>query len=315
MEWNQYIIQTPSIARGSYSKVYYGVHKETKIEIALKKIWFSKLEDPVKEKIISEIHILQQMKHPHLLKIKEYKCNGEFIYIVLEYCNQTMAQWLLTLPSIYEKMDKIKQIVSGIKYMHQNNIIHRDIKLENILLQEGIVKICDFGFSKEIQDHQLCHTICGTPLYMSPEILHNKSYSYASDIWSLGILCFEIIHGHHPFGKPNNIQEYRNQIMEPILFPPMAEPFKSVLVSMLHIDPYQRPPIETIYSVLNEDSDDEDVTGRGKTNRGFNQAKINTEYFTPPDLPATPPIPMYNLPIPKPSMPLLITKRITSFFK
>jgi serine/threonine protein kinase len=310
MEWNQYLIQMPSIARGSFSKVYYGIHKDTKIEIALKKIWFHSLSDSIKDKIISEIHILQQMNHPHVLKMKEYKCNGEYIFIITEYCNQTLEKWLDTKPSMDDKMNKITQIVSGIKYMHNHQIIHRDLKIQNILLHQGIIKICDFGFTKQVEENQLCHSMCGTPLYMSPELLQGKPYSFSSDIWSLGIICFQIIHGRHPFGKPSDLQEYRATIHNAITFPPFYEPFHSLLKSMLHVDPNQRPTADVIHSILNEESDDEeDVTGRGKTNRGYDQVQIHTEYFTPPDLPPTPPL--HPIPITKPSF----INQLCSFFK
>ena len=91
-EWNNYIIEKKSIGRGSFSKVYYGYHKDTKIEIALKKILFTALQNAIKDKVISEINILQKMDHLHIIKLYEYKFDGDYILLVTEYCKDNLEK-------------------------------------------------------------------------------------------------------------------------------------------------------------------------------------------------------------------------------
>ena len=101
-----------------------------------------------------------------------------------------------------------KQIIEGLKYCHSKNILHRDIKLDNILLSsEGDVKICDFGVSKLVRNGEIMTEQCGTPAYISPEVFENKGYEgYASDIWSAGVVLYAMLYGTVPF-KASNMTE------------------------------------------------------------------------------------------------------------
>jgi serine/threonine protein kinase len=324
-EWNQYIIHKNSIGKGSFSKVYYGFHKETRVEIALKKILFTKLQDPIKDKVISEINILQRVDHSNIMKLYEYKFDGDYIFLVMEYCNNNNLETYSATSRPYSDIrDKINQITTGIEYLHRQNIIHRDIKPQNILLHNDIIKIADFGFSIMIKEcHQLMNTICGTPLYMSPELLSYSPYTIKSEIWALGILYYTMLYKVHPFGRLHSIDEYKLKISNTITYTPIPEVLDiiSVLKTMLSYEATDRPTCTEILHTLTktlpvrnqyeeyEDifkidvpevkrnqtdtnakleyeyfSDEElDVTGRGKTNKGYDQVQIHTEYFTPPD--------------------------------
>ena len=94
-EWNHYIVNKNAIGKGSYSKVYRGYHKNTKLEIALKKISFNKLHSNVKDKVISEINILQKMNHNNIIKLYEYRFDGDYLLLVTEYCKDgDLDQWM-----------------------------------------------------------------------------------------------------------------------------------------------------------------------------------------------------------------------------
>ena len=355
-EWNQYTIYKNAIGKGSYSKVYRGYHKVTEQEIALKKISFNKLHSNVKDKVISEINILQKMDHINIMKMYEYKFDGDYILLVTEYCKDgDLEQWLKKDNNIIEKIDVIKQITMGIEYMHTNNILHRDIKPQNILLHNNIIKICDFGFSTIIKEHNMMfNTICGTPLYMSPELLFMKPYTIMSEIWALGILFYIIIYSVHPFGNLINLDDYRIKISMStkdnyIQYKNIDsyEYIVDIIKSMLMYKMNNRPNIFTIIYRLNmkttnnniiEDKllqfDDDtmlevidnspilssinrineleeevfrletiikdkelnrsslsccfdtedDITGRGRTNKGYENITINKDYFTPPEM-------------------------------
>lgn len=91
----------------------------------------------------------------------------------------------------------VNQTCRALDYMHENEIIHRDLKPENIIYQCGLVKICDFGWS--ISTNIMRGTFCGTPLYVSPELLKRKNYNNKIDVWSVGILTYELLFGKVPF--------------------------------------------------------------------------------------------------------------------
>ena len=341
LEWNNYIINRKSIGKGSYSKVYQGYHKETKVEIAMKKILFNKLQSGVKDKVISEINILQKMNHDNIMKLYEYKFDGDYLVLITEYCkDKDLDHWVGKNNSIDNIIDIIQQIVCGIEYMHSNNILHRDIKPQNILLHNNIIKICDFGFSTIIKEsNMMFNTICGTPLFMSPELLFLKPYTIKSDIWALGVLFYIIIYKVHPFGKLTSLDDYRSKINMKIYFPPIEglNNIIDIIKLMLQSNMEDRPDIMTINSMLNntkpivpiiscnkkenieplmddnmnrineleeevfrleliikekssssftccleaEDNESE-ISGRGRTNKGYENISINTEYFTPP---------------------------------
>lgn len=253
-EWSHYLIHKTPIGRGTYSKVYHGIHKETKREVALKKILFSKLHNTIKDKVVSEIQILQQMNHEHIMKLYEYKFEGEYIFLVTEYCNnQDLDHWIKTNPPLAQMESIMRQIACGMEYLHGQHILHRDIKPQNILLHHGKIKICDFGFATMIKEQQqLFHTVCGTPLFMSPELLLAKPYTAKSDIWSLGILFYMMVYHVHPFGPLKTLEEYRYKITRSILCPPLddTEYLSDLIQLMLSYKPPDRPDIHMIHRSL-----------------------------------------------------------------
>ena len=262
-EWNNYIINKEAIGKGAYAKVYYGYHKHTKRDIALKKILFNKLPANVKDKVISEILILQSMTHTHIMGLYEYRFDGDYLLLVTEYCNEgDLEKWLKQDHDFKERADIMVQIMRGMDYLHQHNILHRDIKPKNILLHDGIIKICDFGFSTMIKEYnQLFNTICGTPLYMSPELLFMKPYTLKSDIWSLGILFYTILYKCHPFGKLINMDDYRLKIKFPIHYPLIDYSdaygnYINVIKQMLSYQPEHRPDATMILNALEENRED-----------------------------------------------------------
>jgi serine/threonine protein kinase len=263
-EWNNYLLKKDPIGRGAYAKVYYGYHKETKTEIALKKILFNKLPPNVKDKVVSEIHILQCMKHKHIIGLYEYRFDGDYLLLVTEYCKDgDLEAWMKKEHDMNERMDIMGQIIQGMDYLHQNGILHRDIKPKNILLHEGVIKICDFGFSTMIKEYnQLFNTICGTPLYMSPELLFMQPYTMKSDIWALGILFYVIIYKRHPFGKLINMDDYRLKIKFPIHYPfidTLDKPIIDVMKQMLSYQPENRPDVPIILNIFDTRNAQESV--------------------------------------------------------
>ena len=264
--WNSYYIHKRILGSGSCSKVYYGIHKIKNKEVAIKKISFDQLSDVMKARTIKEINILQSINHPNVIKLYDYKFDKNKLFLITEYCNLgDLSEWIKKDKTPNEILIVIKQILDGINYLHENRIIHRDIKPQNILIQEPlIVKICDFGFSQNFKEEiNMFKTICGTPLYMAPEIINMQPYSVKTEIWSLGILFYNIFFNIHPYGHIENMSDYREKLQNE---PPLINInifdnndcnilFTQIIKSMLSLEPENRPDvIDIIRQIKNFES-------------------------------------------------------------
>ena len=135
------------------------------------------------------------------------------------------------------------------QYCHKKNVLHRDIKLDNILLtSQGDVKICDFGVSKLVTDGEKMKEQCGTPAYIAPEVFENKGYEgYASDIWSAGVVLYAMLYGAVPF-KASNMNELHKQVVKckPTYKDEISKPALDLLQGILTKDPKKRLTEEQI---------------------------------------------------------------------
>jgi serine/threonine protein kinase len=198
---------------GSFGRVFLVSHKETKELFALKTIekrkimvTYGKLDI-----IYDEINIHSKLLHENIIKVYNIFEDEESINIIMEYAQNGNLYQLIKKEkngfSEEKAFDYIIQMINAVYYLHSNNIIHRDIKPENILIsKDNKLKLCDFGWAKELTLENRS-TFCGTMEYMAPEIVGSENYDYSVDIWSLGILLYELLFGHSPFkgNSTNNI--------------------------------------------------------------------------------------------------------------
>jgi serine/threonine protein kinase len=277
--WNSYYIHKRILGSGSSSKVYYGIHKIKNQEVAIKKIAFDELSDVMKARTIKEINILQSVNHPNIMKLYDYKFDKNKLFLITEYCNGgNLSEWLKREnKNQSEILSVIKQILEGLQYLKDNKIIHRDIKPQNILIQEPLtVKICDFGFSQTFKEQiNMFKTVCGTPLYMSPEIINMQPYTFKSEIWSIGIMFYNIFFENHPYGQLESITDYRNKILIPPIIPNITifdhelnTVFTQLIISMLSIEPERRPDISDIIIAIR-------IAEEGK----YNQFDFDEDYL------------------------------------
>ena len=250
----KYILQN-QLGKGSFGECYSCISKEDNMEYAIKIMSKEKL----KEKNIlfhlakSEITIQQTLNSSKIVKIKEYIEDSKYIYIIQEYCKNNALSKLLSkrkyLTEI-EVQNYIFQLIQGLHYLHSCKIIHRDIKPNNLLLDDKLeLKIADFGLSKKLSEGQKLKEQLGTQVYMAPEIwkLSEEGYSFEVDIWSLGITMYQLLTGELPFKVKNN--NGKNIIKGEFGFPEspsISKEAKNLIKQILVIEPRKRPSLNQI---------------------------------------------------------------------
>ena len=152
------------------------------------------------EQFIREIKTQCFFNHPNIVKVYGYFDDLLHLYIIMECALDQRLSDMLKENKLAEKEGAtvFYQLCSAISQLHSSLVIHRDLKPENVMIHEGVVKLCDFGWSV-YRGSQLRTTFCGTPLYLSPEILVGDSYDESVDIWALGIILYEMVVGEGPF--------------------------------------------------------------------------------------------------------------------
>ena len=261
------------LGKGAFGEVYLTTKKGTSQLFATKKLPKELFENQTTKKyILNEIYILKTLNHPNIAKFLDLKRTNNHYYIIMEYCNGGELQ--KALESHISRTGKpfsqeivqylMKQIISAFKYIHESKIIHRDIKLENILINydnnddkknENImkaqIKIIDFGFAAKIEKQGLKYTALGSPSTMDPLILNelkkrgkktgNIGYDQKADIWSLGTICYELAIGKCVFDA-NKIDELVEKIEKGEYTVPtsLSKELISFINGMLQYDPKRR---------------------------------------------------------------------------
>ena len=185
------------IGYGSFSIIYkgYNITDPTK-SLAIKRI--TKIIDM--KYFHNEVDLMKKLDHPNILKLYDVVKNNGSVYLILEYCNSgDLSGYIQNDKNYSNNYSYFEQIFKGLEYLYKNKILHRDIKPHNILVKDGVIKISDFGFAKAFEKNELITTFCGSPLYMAPEIIKNKEYNLKSDIWSLGVIIYELFTKKHPY--------------------------------------------------------------------------------------------------------------------
>ncbi|CAD8127227.1 unnamed protein product [Paramecium sonneborni] len=213
------------LGEGAFGKVYRGSKLTTNQEVAIKKIDSSMInkDQYLVDALNFEIQIMKQLDHPNIVKFIDKFNTDRSIYIVTEYCADGDLRNIMKGRRIPEsEVNQIfSQLASGFKELVKANIIHRDLKPANIMNHRGVVKIADFGFAKIVDNFSgdLLKTCVGSPLYMSPQILKREKYTTKSDIWSLGIIYYEMIYGMAPWTGVDEKSLTQNVMKQALRFP------------------------------------------------------------------------------------------------
>lgn len=190
------------IGSGNFSNIFKGVNIKNNKTIAIKKI------KNKNSNCIKEIDIMKLINHENIIRYHFYIKKNDYLYLILEYCDTDLSKYLKLTGALNEtkSLAIFRQLKDGFQYLYYKNIIHRDLKPSNILITQNMdIKICDFGFAcyfNEINDN----IICGSPFYMAPEILKKQKYNNKIDLWSLGIILYQLLNNKIPYHS-NTIRE------------------------------------------------------------------------------------------------------------
>ncbi|XP_017270448.1 NUAK family SNF1-like kinase 1 [Kryptolebias marmoratus] len=199
-----------TLGRGTYGKVKKAVEKASMRTVAIKSIRKERITDDLDRiHIQREIEITSSLRHPNIIRFHEVFESRDKIVIVMEYASRgelyDYIQERKRLPEP-DARSIFRQITSAVHYCHKNGVVHRDLKLENILLDQDLnVKLADFGLSNNFQRGSLLQTYCGSPLYASPEIVKGLPYQGPEvDCWALGVLLYALVYSSMPFDGANH---------------------------------------------------------------------------------------------------------------
>ncbi|SPQ98912.1 unnamed protein product (mitochondrion) [Plasmodiophora brassicae] len=251
---SQYYLIGKTIGEGTFGKVKKGVHRLTRVKVAIKILEKSRIVDVDDvERVSREIHILKHLKHPNIINLYEVIDTKRFVFLIMEYASGgELFDFIVKHNRVDEEAAAVffHQIINGMEYCHNSNVIHRDLKPENLLLDaQSNVKIVDFGLGN-IQNSSsgLLSTACGSPCYAPPEMIQGKPYRGSqSDIWSTGVILYALVCGYLPFEDPNTSALYKKICRGQYECPDFISPAVRDLISrILNTDPDRRLTVEEI---------------------------------------------------------------------
>ena len=245
------------IGSGGFAKVVLGIHIPTGEKVAIKIMDKQQIlsDELNKERVLSEIAILKIVRHNNIIKLYEVMETPQKIYLVMEYCDGgELFDYIVSKQHLSEKQacTFFQEIIDALTYLHSQNIVHRDVKPENILLEtlgdSRTCKLIDFGISRTYTLDKLITTPCGTASYAPPEMHRGEEYyGLLSDVWSAGVLLYAMVFGYLPFCEEDEDANIDNIIKGNYEIPDEASPeLKDFLKHVLDIDPLRRYDLEQI---------------------------------------------------------------------
>ncbi|KAL0485239.1 autophagy-related protein ATG1 [Acrasis kona] len=256
------------IGKGQFAEVYEGIKRNNDHPVAIKIIQRSRLNDKLMSSLELETNIMRKIEHPNIIRLFAVHRSKRHFYLVMEKCSGGELSTFLRrnkkpLDAIVVKKF-LCDLAKGLRCLWELNLVHRDLKPANLLLdcmsvidpvnplsKLGTLKIADFGFAREIGPGSMAETMCGSPLYMAPEILTFKKYDAKADLWSVGIILYEMLYGSTPF-RADNVLSLINAIERTHPSMPLTKNVDqqavNLLVGLLQKDPANRLSFEEFYS-------------------------------------------------------------------
>jgi len=239
------------LGTGAFSKVRLAEHKETKHLVAIKCIP-KKLIKGKEQSINNEISVLRSLRHPNIVELREIYNNSSHLYLVMEFVSGGELFDRIVEKGSYTELDASKliaQVLDAVQYLHSKDIVHRDLKPENLLYhnpsEDSKIMISDFGLSKIAGEGSTMKTACGTPGYVAPEVLKQRPYTKAVDVWSIGVIAYILLCGYPPFYEEND-QKLFEQILkadyefDSPYWDDISQAAKNFISQLMHISPEKR---------------------------------------------------------------------------
>ncbi|XP_061606860.1 serine/threonine-protein kinase 33 isoform X2 [Phyllopteryx taeniolatus] len=247
------------LGHGSYGVVYEGTHIRTQTQWAIKTVCKAEPGSTKIKMLEQEIKILKQVAHPNILHLEEIYETAQMTYLITELCVGGELKQVLQHKQFFPEEEArhiIGCLADAITYLHKKNIMHRDLKLENILVKNSLddyngkldIKVADFGLSVKtlgVGSENILSDVCGTPIYMAPEMMSQRGYTHWCDMWSVGVIMYILLCGEPPFvskSKENRLKEIRTigvQFSSPI-WDTVSDAAKTVVTCLLKENPAYR---------------------------------------------------------------------------
>uniref|UniRef100_A0A0D9YN71 non-specific serine/threonine protein kinase n=1 Tax=Oryza glumipatula TaxID=40148 RepID=A0A0D9YN71_9ORYZ len=243
-----------TIGAGTFAKVRLAVDADTGTTVAVKVIDKRMvIRNNLMYQVKREITAMKLLNHPNIVKIYEVIATKTKICLVMEYVSGgQLSDKLSYLKRLDEKEAKkyFYQLIDAVDYCHRRGVYHRDLKPENLLVDnQGNLKVSDFGLSVLKKPGQFLSTSCGSPCYVAPEVIQHKSYDgAAADVWSCGVILFELLAGNLPFQDCSLTNLYRRISRAQFVFPQwLSVPQKKIIIRILDPSPITRAKISDIF--------------------------------------------------------------------
>eukprot|EP00042_Codosiga_hollandica_P039555 m.332677 g.332677 ORF g.332677 m.332677 type:complete len:945 (+) comp55640_c0_seq2:220-3054(+) len=241
-----------TLGEGAFAKVKAAIHDSTGLPVAIKLINKQKIkEDYVWRHLHREGTLMRRLNHPHVIQLYEVIETPSLYCLVTEVAEGgEVLDYIVAHGSLNEKETRkfIRQLVAAVDHLHKANIVHRDLKVENLLLDEQLnIKIIDFGLSNAFEANLPLQTQCGSPAYTAPELLCGKDYGPEVDVWSIGVNMYAMLTGRLPFAS-NNVATLHALILEQKYRVPdsLSRDCKDLIGRLLTVKPKERITLEEV---------------------------------------------------------------------
>uniref|UniRef100_A0A3B1IPN3 Serine/threonine-protein kinase ULK3 n=2 Tax=Astyanax mexicanus TaxID=7994 RepID=A0A3B1IPN3_ASTMX len=248
-------ILTEKLGSGTYATVYKAYRKtDSREAVAVKVVSKKSLNKASMENLLTEIEILKTVRHPHIVQLKDFQWDSENIYLILEWCSGgDLSRFIRSRRILPERVARrfLQQIACSLKFLHEKNISHLDLKPQNILLSGSVLKLADFGFAQYMSPWDEQSALRGSPLYMAPEMVCRRQYDARVDLWSVGVILYETLFGRAPFAS-RSFAELEEKIRsdKPIELPAgarVSRDCRDLLLRLLDRDPDSRISFEEFF--------------------------------------------------------------------
>lgn len=241
------------LGKGGFARVHELTDLTTNRVYAGKIIPRSRLNRPYqKEKILREIDLHRPLVNKNVVRLHDFFGDSDNIYIILEYCpRKSLVHLLKQRGQLTESEVRhlMRQLAEGVQYTHSQGVVHRDLKLGNMLLAEDLrLKIADFGLATRLSSEvSKKYAVCGTPNYIAPEVLKMQGHGFAADVWAMGCIMYAMLVGYPPFETSTLSETYQRIMRNAYILPSaISESARSLITAMLHPDPESRPTVAQV---------------------------------------------------------------------